>query len=99
MSWQNGETEAEPRVYLPSGDGEAPPAYEAYADPAAAHGWQDAYGGAGADGGPGVRTADGDGPGAGGEGDGAFSAQHTLRRSWGLGWQSVLRELARVGAA
>lgn len=31
--------------------------------------------------------------------DGVFSAQHTLRRSWGLGWQSVLRELARVGAA
>ncbi|KPI04966.1 hypothetical protein OK006_6922, partial [Actinobacteria bacterium OK006] len=68
MSWQNGETEAEPRVYLPSGDGEAPPAYEAYADPAAAHGWQDAYDGAGAYDGPGARAADGDGPGADGEG-------------------------------
>ncbi|GGN95684.1 hypothetical protein GCM10011579_096400 [Streptomyces albiflavescens] len=31
--------------------------------------------------------------------DGALSAQHTVRRSWGLGWQSVFRELARVGAA
>ncbi|MFE2136109.1 trypsin-like peptidase domain-containing protein [Streptomyces sp. NPDC059466] len=31
--------------------------------------------------------------------DGALSAQHTVRRSWGLGWQSVLWELARVGAA
>ncbi|MHA5052923.1 VMAP-C domain-containing protein [Streptomyces sp. SD15] len=31
--------------------------------------------------------------------DGALSAQHTVRRSWGLGWQSVLRELAQVGAA
>ncbi|MFI9773564.1 trypsin-like peptidase domain-containing protein [Streptomyces sp. NPDC051956] len=30
---------------------------------------------------------------------GPLSAQHTLRRSWGMGWQSVLRELALVGAA
>ncbi|MFP3986300.1 trypsin-like peptidase domain-containing protein [Streptomyces sp. E11-3] len=30
--------------------------------------------------------------------DAAFSAQHTVRRSWGLGWQSVLAELRRAGA-
>ncbi|MES5825380.1 trypsin-like peptidase domain-containing protein [Streptomyces sp. RG80] len=29
--------------------------------------------------------------------DKAFTAQHTVRRSWGLGWQSVLAELRRVG--
>ncbi|MFH8793624.1 trypsin-like peptidase domain-containing protein [Streptomyces sp. NPDC017941] len=28
----------------------------------------------------------------------ALSAQHTVRRSWGLGWQSVLRELRHAGA-
>ncbi|MGW3496539.1 VMAP-C domain-containing protein [Streptomyces sp. NPDC001020] len=30
--------------------------------------------------------------------DVAFSAQHTVRRSWGLGWQSILAELRRAGA-
>jgi hypothetical protein len=30
--------------------------------------------------------------------DTAFAAQHTVRRSWGLGWQSVLAELRRAGA-
>lgn len=30
--------------------------------------------------------------------DTRFSAQHTVRRSWGLGWQSVLLELRRAGA-
>ncbi|MEU4616213.1 trypsin-like peptidase domain-containing protein [Streptomyces umbrinus] len=30
--------------------------------------------------------------------DEPLSAQHTVRRSWGLGWQSVLRELAQAGA-
>ncbi|MEW2524284.1 trypsin-like peptidase domain-containing protein [Streptomyces sp. NPDC047071] len=30
--------------------------------------------------------------------DTALSAQHTVRRSWGLGWQSVLLELRRAGA-
>ncbi|MFD9793525.1 trypsin-like peptidase domain-containing protein [Streptomyces sp. NPDC059070] len=29
---------------------------------------------------------------------GPLDAQHTLRRSWGLTWQSVRQELARVGA-
>jgi len=43
MSWQTGEPEAAPKVYLPQGDGEAPPAYDAYADPAEAHGWQKGY--------------------------------------------------------
>ncbi|MFJ3669633.1 trypsin-like peptidase domain-containing protein [Streptomyces sp. NPDC090106] len=28
----------------------------------------------------------------------AFAAQHTVRRSWGLGWQSVITELRRAGA-
>lgn len=32
-----------PNVYHPHGDAGAAPAYEAYADPAAAHGWQNAY--------------------------------------------------------
>ncbi|MGW3414512.1 hypothetical protein [Streptomyces sp. NPDC000888] len=49
MSQQNGEPEAPPRVYLPQNDDEAPPAYEAYADPAAAHGWQDVHVGDDAD--------------------------------------------------
>lgn len=31
--------------------------------------------------------------------DGAFDSQHTVRRSWGLTWQSVRQELLRVGAA
>ncbi|MFF1478311.1 trypsin-like peptidase domain-containing protein [Streptomyces sp. NPDC058301] len=31
--------------------------------------------------------------------DGAFHTQHTVRRSWGLTWQSVRQELVRVGAA
>ncbi|MFF2848986.1 trypsin-like peptidase domain-containing protein [Streptomyces sp. NPDC058001] len=31
--------------------------------------------------------------------DAAFSAQHTLRRSWGIAWQQVRRELEHVGAA
>jgi hypothetical protein len=43
MSWQSGEPEAAPRVYLPQSDGEAPPAYETYTDPAEAHGWQKGY--------------------------------------------------------
>ncbi|MFF6994892.1 trypsin-like peptidase domain-containing protein [Streptomyces sp. NPDC008313] len=30
--------------------------------------------------------------------DQAFSTQHTVRRSWGLGWQSVVAELRRAGA-
>lgn len=49
MSQQNGEPEAPPRVYLPQNDDEAPPAYEAYADPAAAHGWEDVHVGGDAD--------------------------------------------------
>lgn len=49
MSQQNGEPEAPPRVYLPQNDDEAPPAYEAYADPAAAHGWEDVHVGDDAD--------------------------------------------------
>ncbi|MFD5740562.1 hypothetical protein ACFXJM_07055 [Streptomyces massasporeus] len=36
------EPQGAPNVYLPQAA--APPAYDAYADPAAAHGWQDAYG-------------------------------------------------------
>lgn len=43
MSWQSGGPESPPNVYLPQGDADATPAYEAYADPAAAHGWQDSY--------------------------------------------------------
>lgn len=31
--------------------------------------------------------------------EGTFDTQHTVRRSWGLTWQSVRQELARVGAA
>ncbi|WHM35726.1 trypsin-like peptidase domain-containing protein [Streptomyces sp. BPTC-684] len=31
--------------------------------------------------------------------DGEFDTQHTVRRSWGLSWQSVRQELLRVGAA
>lgn len=31
--------------------------------------------------------------------DGEFDTQHTVRRSWGLTWQSVRQELLRVGAA
>jgi hypothetical protein len=50
MSWQSGDPEAPPKVYLPRADGEAPPAYETYADPAEAHGWREGQedGGAGA---------------------------------------------------
>ncbi|MFF7792239.1 hypothetical protein [Streptomyces sp. NPDC007991] len=36
-----GAPQRPPNVYLPQA--EPPPAYDAYADPAAAHGWQDAY--------------------------------------------------------
>ncbi|WP_086559512.1 hypothetical protein [Streptomyces africanus] len=36
-----GASQVPPNVYLPQAD--PPPAYDAYADPAAAHGWQDAY--------------------------------------------------------
>jgi hypothetical protein len=43
MSWQSGDPEARPKVYLPQGDGEAPLAYEAYHDPAEAHGWRKSY--------------------------------------------------------
>ncbi|MFC7843478.1 hypothetical protein [Streptomyces sp. NPDC057382] len=38
---KGGGPQEPPPVYLPQEA--APPAYEAYADPAAAHGWQDAY--------------------------------------------------------
>ncbi|MFJ4560173.1 hypothetical protein ACIP4Q_29445 [Streptomyces massasporeus] len=56
------ESQGAPNVYLPQAA--APPAYDGYADPAAAHGWQDAYdttgtGGAGHPGG-----VDGSRPGA-----------------------------------
>ncbi|MET9681502.1 hypothetical protein [Streptomyces coeruleorubidus] len=37
----SGEPQGPPNVYLPQTD--PPPAYDAYADPAAAHGWQDVY--------------------------------------------------------
>ncbi|MDQ1016640.1 hypothetical protein [Streptomyces afghaniensis] len=37
----NGVPQGPPNVYLPQAD--PPPVYDAYADPAAAHGWQDAY--------------------------------------------------------
>ncbi|MEU0386036.1 hypothetical protein [Streptomyces chartreusis] len=37
----NGGPLGSPNVYLPQAD--PPPAYDAYADPAAAHGWQDVY--------------------------------------------------------
>jgi hypothetical protein len=37
----SGAAQGPPNVYLPQAD--PPPAYDAYADPAAAHGWQDAY--------------------------------------------------------
>lgn len=60
MSWQSGEPEHEPRVYLPQSDGEAPPAYEAYTDPAEAHGWQKGYD-EGGDGAPVARGAYEDG--------------------------------------
>ncbi|MCX4988767.1 MULTISPECIES: hypothetical protein [unclassified Streptomyces] len=43
MSWQSGDSEARPKVYLPQSDGETPPAYESYSDPAEAHGWRKAY--------------------------------------------------------
>jgi len=43
MAWQKGEPQAAPNVYLPQGDGEPTPVYEAYADPAEAHGWQDTH--------------------------------------------------------
>ncbi|MET8861176.1 hypothetical protein ABZW95_34135, partial [Streptomyces sp. NPDC004579] len=43
MSWQSGDPEARPTVYLPQSDGETPLAYETYADPAEAHGWRKAY--------------------------------------------------------
>ncbi|MGW0375536.1 hypothetical protein ACWDZW_43175, partial [Streptomyces coeruleorubidus] len=36
-----GEPQGPPNVYLPQTD--PPPAYDAYADPAAAHGWRDVY--------------------------------------------------------
>lgn len=60
MSWQSGEPEAPPKVYLPQSDGEAPPAYEAYMDPAEAHGWQKGYE-EGGDGDPVAREAYEDG--------------------------------------
>ncbi|MFH9004069.1 hypothetical protein ACH4E5_12615 [Streptomyces afghaniensis] len=37
----SGAPQGPPNVYLPQAD--PPPAYDAYADPAAAHGWQDVY--------------------------------------------------------
>ncbi|MDQ0750948.1 hypothetical protein QF034_005179 [Streptomyces africanus] len=37
----DGACQGPPNVYLPQAD--QPPAYDAYTDPAAAHGWQDAY--------------------------------------------------------
>ncbi|MER7402114.1 hypothetical protein ABT373_06360 [Streptomyces sp. NPDC000070] len=37
----SGEPQSPPNVYVPQAD--PPPAYDAYADPAAAHGWQDVY--------------------------------------------------------
>lgn len=43
MSWQSGDPEARPKVYLPQSDGSTPLAYETYADPAEAHGWRKAY--------------------------------------------------------
>ncbi|WP_392963447.1 hypothetical protein [Streptomyces sp. LN245] len=43
MSWQSGDPEARPTVYLPQSDGATPLAYETYADPAEAHGWRKAY--------------------------------------------------------
>ncbi|MFE1287455.1 hypothetical protein [Streptomyces sp. NPDC058751] len=43
MSWQSGDPEARPTVYLPQSDGATPSAYETYADPAEAHGWQKVY--------------------------------------------------------
>ncbi|GAA2398940.1 hypothetical protein [Streptomyces coeruleofuscus] len=55
-----GEPQGPPNVYLPQGA--APPAYDAYADPAAAHGWQDAYGATGPGGGPNGMDGAGDDP-------------------------------------
>jgi hypothetical protein len=43
MSWQSGDPEARPKVYLPQSDGSTPLAYETYADPAEAHGWRKAF--------------------------------------------------------
>uniref|UniRef100_A0AAU3I8L0 Serine/threonine protein kinase n=1 Tax=Streptomyces sp. NBC_01393 TaxID=2903851 RepID=A0AAU3I8L0_9ACTN len=43
MSWQSGDPEARPTVYLPQSDEATPLAYETYADPAEAHGWRKAY--------------------------------------------------------
>ncbi|WP_432188515.1 hypothetical protein [Streptomyces sp. Tue6028] len=47
MSWKPGDPEIPPKVYLPQSDGEASPAYDTYADPAEAHGWQEGYDGVG----------------------------------------------------
>ncbi|WP_432117117.1 hypothetical protein [Streptomyces sp. bgisy032] len=61
-----GEPQGPPNVYLPQGA--PPPAYDAYPDPAAAHGWQDVYdsadpaaGGSAAHPGGGAHGADGAG--------------------------------------
>jgi hypothetical protein len=43
MSWQSGDPEPRPTVYLPQSDGVTPLAYETYADPAEAHGWRKAF--------------------------------------------------------
>ncbi|OUC81710.1 hypothetical protein CA983_42885, partial [Streptomyces swartbergensis] len=37
----SGEPQGPPNVYVPQAD--PPPAYDAYPDPAAAHGWEDVY--------------------------------------------------------
>lgn len=62
-----GEPQGPPNVYLPQGA--APPAYDAYADPAAAHGWQDVYGTRGPAVAGGAPHPGGGAPGAGGAGD------------------------------
>ncbi|MFB6843442.1 hypothetical protein ACFCXS_01010 [Streptomyces sp. NPDC056373] len=77
-----GEPQGPPNVYLPQGV--TPPAYDAYADPAAAHGWQDVYDPAGPEG-PAV-TGGAPYPGtdaAGGDGMGAPPHSPALRRRCG----------------
>ncbi|MPY50283.1 hypothetical protein FPZ41_17590, partial [Streptomyces sp. K1PN6] len=43
QSGENPDLHGRPNVYHPYGDASAAPAYEAYSDPATAHGWQNAY--------------------------------------------------------
>ncbi|MEU3850032.1 hypothetical protein [Streptomyces sp. NPDC029554] len=95
-----------PNVYVPQGA--PPPEYDAYADPAAAHGWQDVYGGtaaAGGEGRPGTGERwDGEGRPNGADSDGRADSEGRADAGGPVGGQDRVggvrdtRELVAVPA-